>query len=418
MRKELFRTVMVAQALAVLAAAAPAVAQTAPVMAMGRAATPPAGYLDFCARRPEQCGLEGATDASGQPLGGETLARALYAQYYWPVALGGPAKRAVLVPSAGGARYDQVTQTKAGQGSAAPAWDDTPAYAVRPAVLPRMAAAAVTVDPPTRPEKIAEFNGFKAVEPAPRAASASFSLPSQAIEADLAEAFAIRPITQDSDHYALASLVFTFEDRPGQDTVSQPYRYDLIRALRLSWSTPAAPARIYDREAKAEPKPKAAPLLAPRPQPVAGYDAPAYAVAQRSGPRPLVADRALMAELDHVNQGVNHAIRYVLDKNLYGREDYWHMSLEPGGPRAGDCKDYVLEKRRALIQDGVPAENLSIAIVRTGWNEPHAVLLVTTDQGEMVLDSLSSWVQPWWKVRYKWVERQAPGRQLDWVSLL
>jgi predicted transglutaminase-like cysteine proteinase len=88
------------------------------------------------------------------------------------------------------------------------------------------------------------------------------------------------------------------------------------------------------------------------------------------------------------------------------------------GERAeGDCKDYVLEKRRALVADGVPAADLSIAIVMTPWGETHAVLLVRTDRGELVLDSLSQWIQPWRKVHYKWIKRQAPGQQLTWVSL-
>ncbi len=77
----------------------------------------------------------------------------------------------------------------------------------------------------------------------------------------------------------------------------------------------------------------------------------------------------------------------------------------------------MLEKRGALIADGVPAEALSIAIVQTRWGETHAVLLVNTDQGEIVLDSLSDWIKPWRKAPYRWVERQAPGHQLTWVSL-
>ena len=132
---------------------------------------------------------------------------------------------------------------------------------------------------------------------------------------------------------------------------------------------------------------------------------------------PLRTNDDLLAQLDRVNLSVNHAIRYVSDKALYGDEDYWHLALGPGEPAAGDCKDYVLEKRRALIAQGVPAADLSIAIVETTWHESHAVLLVSTDRGEMVLDSRSDWVKPWWQVRYSWVERQAPGQQLNWVTI-
>jgi predicted transglutaminase-like cysteine proteinase len=137
----------------------------------------------------------------------------------------------------------------------------------------------------------------------------------------------------------------------------------------------------------------------------------------RSDIRPLVADRDLLAELDRVNARINRAIRYVSDKALYGDEDYWHFALGPGQPAAGDCKDYVLEKRRALVADGLNASDLSIAIVQTRWGVSHAVLLVATDRGELVLDSLSDAIVPWWQVSYNWVERQAPGQQLDWVSI-
>ncbi|MGH3426514.1 MAG: transglutaminase-like cysteine peptidase [Mycobacteriales bacterium] len=132
---------------------------------------------------------------------------------------------------------------------------------------------------------------------------------------------------------------------------------------------------------------------------------------------PLTTDQALMSELASVNGRVNRAIRYVSDRALYGDENHWHLALGPGAPGAGDCKDYVLEKRRALVEDGIDPSELSIAIVETSWRESHAVLLVSTDAGELVMDSLSDDIQPWWRVRYDWIERQAPGRQLEWVSI-
>jgi predicted transglutaminase-like cysteine proteinase len=119
-----------------------------------------------------------------------------------------------------------------------------------------------------------------------------------------------------------------------------------------------------------------------------------------------------------VNNRVNSAIRYVSDVQQYGVDDYWTMPLASGGSAAGDCKDYVLEKRRALIAAGVPAQDLSIAIVKTGWGESHAVLLVATNKGELVLDSLRGEILPWRQAPYTWVERQAPGSSLSWVKIV
>ena len=77
----------------------------------------------------------------------------------------------------------------------------------------------------------------------------------------------------------------------------------------------------------------------------------------------------------------------------------------------------MLAKRAALIAEGVPAEALSIAIVETRWGESHAVLLLASDRGEFILDSLSPWVTRWDRVDYDWRERQLPGRPFDWVQV-
>jgi len=133
---------------------------------------------------------------------------------------------------------------------------------------------------------------------------------------------------------------------------------------------------------------------------------------------PLVMDHQTSDLLSQVNLYVNRSIRFVSDTVQYGVDDYWTLPLDAGGSGAGECKDYVLEKRRALIAAGISADDLSIAIVRTNWGEAHAVLLVATDSGELVMDSLSSQIRPWRQAPYQWIERQAPGRQLDWVRIL
>ena len=127
----------------------------------------------------------------------------------------------------------------------------------------------------------------------------------------------------------------------------------------------------------------------------------------------LTLDGSLLARLNETNRRINFAIRPKLDSETFGDSDYWHLPLLDG-TGVGDCKDYVLEKRRA---EGVPADALSIAIVRTRHGEGHAVLLVSTDQGEYVLDNLTPWVMPWKAVDYQWQKRQVPGQPLNWVSI-
>ncbi|WGM31818.1 transglutaminase-like cysteine peptidase [Brevundimonas sp. NIBR11] len=130
-----------------------------------------------------------------------------------------------------------------------------------------------------------------------------------------------------------------------------------------------------------------------------------------SPPRPVA--EVSMQTLEAVTRRINRAIRRSSDTDAYGREDVWVL---PEGPRpSGDCEDYVLAKRRVLIEEGVDPAALSIAIVRTRQGEVHAVLLVATSEGEQVLDNLTPWVLPWSEAPYEWLERQAPGRPLTWV---
>jgi len=157
-----------------------------------------------------------------------------------------------------------------------------------------------------------------------------------------------------------------------------------------------------------------------RPEPGLEPAAPEpFATARGIGaPARLRLTPALMGVLEAVNLRINRQIRYVSDdRALYGVDDYWTLPLERGGAGVGDCKDYVLEKRRALVAAGVPAADLSIAIVRTSWRETHAILLVSTEAGELALDSLSPQIKPWRKTGYTWLERQAPGRQFQWVKI-
>lgn len=116
-----------------------------------------------------------------------------------------------------------------------------------------------------------------------------------------------------------------------------------------------------------------------------------------------------------INRQVNREIRSGSDARVHGVDDYWSI---PTGDRArGDCEDYVLAKRRALIRAGYPVQSLSIAVVDTRWGETHAVLLISTDRGEFVLDNLTSRISRWDEVSYRWRERQVPGKTFEWVRM-
>ena len=88
----------------------------------------------------------------------------------------------------------------------------------------------------------------------------------------------------------------------------------------------------------------------------------------------------LMAVLKQINGHVNRSIRPERDT-----ADVWELN-----PTSGDCEDYVLSKRSALIRKGVSAGALRIAYTHTRRGEPHAVLVVKTSQGDYVLDNLTN----------------------------
>ncbi len=119
-----------------------------------------------------------------------------------------------------------------------------------------------------------------------------------------------------------------------------------------------------------------------------------------------------MRQLIEVNQRVNTTITEVTDLEQYGREDVWRIPTSG----KGDCEDFALLKRHMLIQRGWHASTLQIAVVLTKDGEPHAVLVVDTDQGLLALDNKAGTIRPISETGYTVVSmqsRQSPGK---WVS--
>jgi predicted transglutaminase-like cysteine proteinase len=105
--------------------------------------------------------------------------------------------------------------------------------------------------------------------------------------------------------------------------------------------------------------------------------------------------------LRKVNKQVNEAITYLSDIENYGVEN--HAIAEPplrkpkGMPmgKYGDCEDFALTKEKRLRESGWPPHQMRTVTVRVP-NRPtlHAVLLVETDKGTLVLDSYDNMIIP------------------------
>lgn len=114
-----------------------------------------------------------------------------------------------------------------------------------------------------------------------------------------------------------------------------------------------------------------------------------------------------------INSTVNATIEPMTDEELYGREEVW--AYPDSG--AGDCEDFVLEKRRRLLQAGFSASDLLITVVRKPNGEGHAVLTLRTNKGDFILDNLSDDVLAWSDTPYTFLKRQASFDAGRWVKV-
>jgi predicted transglutaminase-like cysteine proteinase len=113
--------------------------------------------------------------------------------------------------------------------------------------------------------------------------------------------------------------------------------------------------------------------------------------------------------VDRVNRQINGSMRPQAEA---GNADVWKI-----GGSTGDCEDYALIKRAALLRNGFPSSSLLMTSVITGRGESHAVLMVRTDRGDFVLDNLSPRVKPWSATGYRFISMQSPDNPRMWVRL-
>jgi predicted transglutaminase-like cysteine proteinase len=134
---------------------------------------------------------------------------------------------------------------------------------------------------------------------------------------------------------------------------------------------------------------------------------------RRSSPSsPLSLNANNWATVLNINSRVNMIIQPESDLAIYGKEEVWTYP-----DQAGDCEDYVLLKRRLLIDAGLPESSVLITVVRKPDGEGHAVLTLRTTEGDFVLDNLTSKVMLWRDTRYTYLKRQSTRHTGHWVSI-
>jgi predicted transglutaminase-like cysteine proteinase len=127
----------------------------------------------------------------------------------------------------------------------------------------------------------------------------------------------------------------------------------------------------------------------------------------------IALNEGLWTELLEINANVNSTVVPVTDEQLYQVAEYWTY---PQG--YGDCEDIALEKRRELINAGWDPSTLLMAVVRETNGNGHAVLMVRTDRGDLVLDNQDGMILVWTETAYQFVKRQSQSNPGQWVDIV
>jgi len=142
-------------------------------------------------------------------------------------------------------------------------------------------------------------------------------------------------------------------------------------------------------------------------------DHPADCASKETIGRDIVMPPQVWADLGRVNKYVNDTVKPITDAEHWGTVEKWSYPTDG----YGDCEDYALQKRKMLIDAGWPQESLLMTVVKDRNNEGHAVLTVTTDRGEFILDNEITSVVPRSQTGYRYVKRQSQTNQNQWVAV-
>ena len=115
------------------------------------------------------------------------------------------------------------------------------------------------------------------------------------------------------------------------------------------------------------------------------------------------------AVLERVNREVNRRIR---PRAKFASIGEWAIN-----PSAGDCNDYAVTKRHLLVALGLPSSALRLAVVRTRWGEGHLVLIARMQDGDYVLDNLSSRMTRWHETGHSFLKIQSASDARNWASV-
>lgn len=96
------------------------------------------------------------------------------------------------------------------------------------------------------------------------------------------------------------------------------------------------------------------------------------------------------ATLERVNRWVNRQIVYAEDERNYRQRDFWATAEETIALGSGDCEDFAILKMHMLRATGIEGDRMKLVVLRDmAINADHAILLVRSTTGWVVLDNLT-----------------------------
>ena len=111
---------------------------------------------------------------------------------------------------------------------------------------------------------------------------------------------------------------------------------------------------------------------------------------------------------ERINRDVNASVKYKTDLGQYNVPEFWTVA-----GKYGDCEDYALAKRNALLNAGWPKDKLGLCVCYVN-GEGHCCLWVGTDKGSFILDNNYAFPMKPSELPYKWESMLCDGvwRQL------
>lgn len=123
--------------------------------------------------------------------------------------------------------------------------------------------------------------------------------------------------------------------------------------------------------------------------------------------------RRELSVVKQINRHVNASTREISDQSQYRLQEKWALPTKLGG----DCEDFVLLKKRNLIEAGVDPKRLLIATVLDTRRRGHAVLVYRSPRGDMVLDNVTNQIKAWSATRYLFLRMQDPNQPRRWLGV-